>query len=187
MGRDDKVTLELSAFIRETLVEIVRGVEQARDVFKEMETNAEICPTGLHFEKDKSPAPFKPGRGFIQDVVFDVAVTVSKGQSVEGTGKGSLSIGVPSLSWLAGAGAEANLALERQRERSEISHVTFKVPVLLPSEAYPVDDNKMSYLLMSPKNIERLLRALERAQQGEGTPQTVQDLKREIGFDDAEG
>jgi antitoxin YefM len=44
-----------------------------------------------------------------------------------------------------------------------------------------------AYLLRSPRNAERLLRALVRAQQKEGAPQTVDALKREIGFDDGVG
>jgi antitoxin YefM len=41
-----------------------------------------------------------------------------------------------------------------------------------------------AYLLRSPKNAERLLRALVRAQQEEGFPQTIDELKREIGLDE---
>ena len=40
-----------------------------------------------------------------------------------------------------------------------------------------------AYLLRSPRNAERLLRALVRARQEEGDPQTVDELKQEIGFD----
>jgi antitoxin YefM len=39
-----------------------------------------------------------------------------------------------------------------------------------------------AYLLRSPENAERLLRALTRAQQKQGPPQTVEELKREVGF-----
>ncbi len=39
-----------------------------------------------------------------------------------------------------------------------------------------------AYLLRSPKNAERLLRALARAQQKEGTPQPIAELKREVGL-----
>ena len=39
-----------------------------------------------------------------------------------------------------------------------------------------------AYLLRSPKNAERLLRALVRARQEEGVPQTIDELKREIGL-----
>jgi antitoxin YefM len=39
-----------------------------------------------------------------------------------------------------------------------------------------------AYLLRSPKNAERLLNALRRAQRKEGTPQTIQELKSEVGL-----
>lgn len=137
MTQDNQDSLELSAFIRETIAQIIQGVEQARSAIMEMETNAEVCPTGLHFEEGISPGPFKPGRGFVREVEFDVAITVGKTQSAEGTGEAGLSIGVPALQWLAGAQAGGNLALERQRQRSEVNRVTFKVPALLPSEPHP--------------------------------------------------
>jgi hypothetical protein len=136
MHREETDTLELSAFIKETLVEIIQGVERARTALEDIDTGAEICPTGLHF-KGESPAPFKAGRGFVQEVEFDVAITVSKGESAGGTGGGHLSIGVPSLEWLGGAGIEGQLRREHQRERSEVSHVRFTVPVLLPSDVHP--------------------------------------------------
>jgi antitoxin YefM len=41
-----------------------------------------------------------------------------------------------------------------------------------------------SHLLRSPKNAERLLRALEQAQRGEGKPTTVAELRRDLGLDD---
>ena len=42
-----------------------------------------------------------------------------------------------------------------------------------------------AYLLRSPKNAERLLTALGRAQRKEGTPQTVVELRREVGLGEA--
>lgn len=42
-----------------------------------------------------------------------------------------------------------------------------------------------AYLLRSPRNAERLLRALVRARQEKGVPQTIDELKREIGLDEA--
>ena len=42
-----------------------------------------------------------------------------------------------------------------------------------------------AYLLRSPRNAERLLSALARAQRKEGTPQTIAELKREAGLDEA--
>jgi antitoxin YefM len=39
-----------------------------------------------------------------------------------------------------------------------------------------------AHLLRSPKNAERLLTALARARAGEGTPQTVEELRDELGL-----
>jgi antitoxin YefM len=40
-----------------------------------------------------------------------------------------------------------------------------------------------AHLLRSPKNAERLLKAYEQAQRGEGTPMTVEELRRDLGLD----
>lgn len=40
-------------------------------------------------------------------------------------------------------------------------------------------------LLRSPKNAERLRSALARARRGEGKPETVEELRRDLGLDDA--
>lgn len=42
-----------------------------------------------------------------------------------------------------------------------------------------------AHLLRSPRNAERLLKALTRARGGEGEAQTVDDLRREVGLGDA--
>jgi len=44
-----------------------------------------------------------------------------------------------------------------------------------------------AYLLRSPKNAERLLRALIRARREEGTSKTIEELKSEVGFDEIAG
>ncbi|MBX3060763.1 MAG: type II toxin-antitoxin system prevent-host-death family antitoxin [Anaerolineae bacterium] len=41
-----------------------------------------------------------------------------------------------------------------------------------------------AYLLRSPKNAERLLAALLRSKTGEGTAQTLEELRAEVGFDE---
>lgn len=40
-----------------------------------------------------------------------------------------------------------------------------------------------AYLLRSPKNAERLLNSLARARRGEGIPQSVDELRAEVGLD----
>jgi len=41
-----------------------------------------------------------------------------------------------------------------------------------------------AYLLRSPQNAERILSALARALKNEGKPQNIDDLRREVGFED---
>ena len=43
-----------------------------------------------------------------------------------------------------------------------------------------------AYLLRSPKNAHRLLTALDRAQNRQVAPQTIEDLRREVGLAPAE-
>jgi len=40
-----------------------------------------------------------------------------------------------------------------------------------------------AHLLRSPKNAKRLLTALDRARKGTGTPQTIDELREEVGFE----
>ena len=40
-----------------------------------------------------------------------------------------------------------------------------------------------AHLLRSPANAKRLLGALERAMQGDGKPESIEDLKHSVGFD----
>jgi len=42
--------------------------------------------------------------------------------------------------------------------------------------------NETAHLLRSPKNAERLLTALARARAGEGVPQSVEELREELGL-----
>jgi antitoxin YefM len=41
-----------------------------------------------------------------------------------------------------------------------------------------------AHLLRSPRNAERLLKALVRAQQGKGRPQSIAKLRRDVGLDE---
>lgn len=43
-----------------------------------------------------------------------------------------------------------------------------------------------AHLLRSPANAERLLAALNRVRQRQGTPQTLDELRREVGIDEEE-
>ena len=56
-------------------------------------------------------------------------------------------------------------------------------PIALISAAELTGLMETAYLLRSPKNAERLLSALARAQQKEIAPQSVDELRKEIGVD----
>lgn len=59
-------------------------------------------------------------------------------------------------------------------------------PVALISADELASLTETAHLLRSPKNAERLLSALARARRGEGKPETVDELRRDLGLD-AEG
>lgn len=40
-----------------------------------------------------------------------------------------------------------------------------------------------AHLLRSPKNAKRLLSALDKVKKGSGTPQTIDELRNEVGFE----
>ena len=116
--------MELREFVRETLVQIVRGVQEAQNSLED--TNAEISPTGLRFTRPEgTPVVYKEGRGIVQHVDFDVAVTTSEGTS----GRGGLGVFITDT---LGVGAQ----LKRETETSAVNRIKFLVPVLFPSEPH---------------------------------------------------
>ncbi|UCE59386.1 MAG: hypothetical protein JSU63_18330 [Phycisphaerales bacterium] len=113
--------MRLSHFIAETLTEIVNGVRSAQDNVKE--TNAEISPSGLHkFSNDQFPGPFKPGRGIVNMVEYDVGV--------ETEGEGSAKAGVGVFLATIGIGTQ----VEGKERTSAVHRIRFSVPLLLPSK-----------------------------------------------------
>ena len=112
--------MNLQDFIKETLVQIVNGIEDAQLELKE--TNAIISP------KIHNPDPVKEVKGMllVRDqnpatvVSFDVALT-----STEGTGtKGGIGV-VAGMVNLGSSG-------ESKQERVNVSRVSVNIPVSLP-------------------------------------------------------
>jgi hypothetical protein len=97
---ENRLRMDLQTFVRDSLVQIINGVREAQA--KEGELGDRINP--------------KQGGWKIQDVEFDVALTVEKK-----TGGG--------LKVVAGVfGGEGG----HHREQSEVSRVKFVVPLVLP-------------------------------------------------------
>jgi hypothetical protein len=113
--------MELSEFIEKTLTEIVTGVESAQKNVSE--TNAEIAPSGLaKFNNDQFPYPFKPGRGIVNMVEYDVAVETSDETST----KGGIGIVMAAI----GAGVQSKMG----EKASTVHRIKFTVPLLLPGK-----------------------------------------------------
>lgn len=119
----DQELIELKKFVEETLVQIVKGVKASQDDIKNI--GGEICPTGLYFSGgSETRVIYKPGKGIVQTVEFDIALTVTKATALEG--KAGIAIHIAS------AGGETSL----EKTREALNRVKFTVPVLLPSEFY---------------------------------------------------
>ena len=104
--------MTLEEFVSDTLIQIVRGVESAR------QKSLRVAPRVINFTESDTPvvhADAANPRAFIVD--FDVAVTVSKTTDTEA--KGGVSIHV----------FEAGGHRSSSSERSTVSRVKFAVPV----------------------------------------------------------
>lgn len=107
--------MELKEFVRSTLLEIVEGVSEAQKALIEGGSTALINPGA---SQDLKRA-IVDGRPMLQQVEFDVAVTVTE-TSEMGIG-GRLSIVAASIGTQRGRSAES----------SEVSRVRFHVPITL--------------------------------------------------------
>jgi antitoxin YefM len=66
--------------------------------------------------------------------------------------------------------------------RAELSSVLDRVVALIPADEL-ASLMETAHLLRSPKNAERLLRALRRADRREGKPESVESLRRSLKFE----
>lgn len=109
--------MELDEFIKRTLEQILRGVEGAQEAAGQM--GAGINPrmssgAAGRFHRDTATQ--------IQDVDFDVALTVSESSESDA----GLQVGVPWIGGKVGSGSD--------HQRSAENRVRFTVPVLLPPQ-----------------------------------------------------
>lgn len=122
--------MNLQDFIRETLIQIINGVKDAQEIIGE--SGAAINPIGLSRMRDQLG-----GRGYhsgavTEAVEFDVAVTVTEGESTK-KGAGAF-ISVVAL------GAQK----QTEAHSSSVSRVKFSVPALLPPGKDFRDTNKQA-------------------------------------------
>ena len=83
--------------------------------------------------------------------------------------------------------ARANLAklFDEVSENREIVYISRRggEDVALVSASELASLTETAHLLRSPKNAERLLRALERARSTPAEPESIDDLRRDLGLD----
>jgi hypothetical protein len=115
--------IELQEFVRDTLVQIIHGVDQAKKEIKDTTNNAEIAPVGLSFTHGQESRTFKSGKGFVHEVEFDVAITKSETKDK----KAELSV----ISGIVGAGFNFG----KGGQSHSLSRIKFSVPILFPSES----------------------------------------------------
>jgi hypothetical protein len=125
--------MKLQEFIKETLIGIVRGIEQAS---AEIGEHASINPKGTYVVvNDGVTTVYYSSSGNTEThmtlVRFDVAVTAEEKNTGSGGGGGGASIGV--LSFKVGVEGEHSVG------SGSISRLEFSIPVLLPQGAPPVE------------------------------------------------
>ena len=111
--------MELKDFIKETLVQIVDGVAEAREIISKK--NAEINPVGGHFDQKKLEGRrWSFEEGITEIVKFDVALTNSEASGAKG--------GIGVFLGAFGVGSQANF----DSGSSSLSRIQFQIPILLP-------------------------------------------------------
>lgn len=113
--------MDLRDFVRETLVQIVEGVVNARDSI--VEKGGDINPVGGHFDqKSLKGRQWDWKRGAAENVEFDVALTASDKEDAKagfGVFFGAVGIGTQ---------------ISGENAYSSMTRVKFSVPLLLPSQ-----------------------------------------------------
>ena len=111
--------MQLNEFVSETLKQVIDGVTSAQEYGRSK--NANINPSSARMDNKASGYSYCVKTGILlQDVEFDVAVTVSESNM---STDGDKSMGAISVS----------AASSSASQNSSASRIKFKVPILLPN------------------------------------------------------
>lgn len=114
--------MELKDFVKETIVQIVKGIDEANATLSER--NAFVASSNFQTNKDIKYATDKEGRcHYVTDLDFDVAINAQKSKALEGGG------GIEILSVLKLGGKSSNENLN-----SSTNRIKFTLPLALPTE-----------------------------------------------------
>lgn len=107
--------MDLQSFVKESLVQISKGIEQARDTL--LKDQVIVNPRNVKLDGHTTELEYAPS---VQDVHFDLAVTA--GEAVGGSGGLGIIIAPLTLGFLS-----------KFRESSTTSsRIQFKVPIVFP-------------------------------------------------------
>lgn len=117
--------MNLSEFIKETLVEIAKGANEADSAYREM-GRGRVNPRGrYHFE---GLASMSSGEGRlahsvpVTSVNFKLKVELEEKHEVNGGISGALKV------------ISASLAASKEKNETSVQEISFSVPVVLPSD-----------------------------------------------------
>jgi len=110
--------MELREFVKESLVQVVRGISDAQETVAD--SGAEIAPASSRIYGNRKDLAYSDA-GVIENVSFDVAVTVSSDAAT----KGGVGIFVAPIA----LGTRG----ESKRQDTTVSRIQFSVPVVLPT------------------------------------------------------
>ena len=106
--------MELTEFIKTSLVQIIRGISEAAK---------EIQDESLQSKAFINPTQSKFSHADLNNVSFDIAVTVQ--ENTETTGSGSIKV----------LGVKAGGGVDKTSLNTSFSRISFEVPVAFPSTA----------------------------------------------------
>ena len=115
--------MDLKDFVADSLTQIIEGIKKAQEATAK--TGAWISPAGSNItpRKETPIVQTAEGEGYLHEVRFDVAITVSDEQKA-GAGAGLRVFG-------AKLGAEGNVAYQN----AAVSRIQFAIPVVWPGQA----------------------------------------------------
>ncbi|MFA6036533.1 MAG: hypothetical protein WC748_00255 [Legionellales bacterium] len=119
--------MELKDFIKTVLVDLIKGVEEAKNEFQNPEGPLICPPIGSIYTKEFNFQVDAMGNYF-QKVEFDVAVTVTGESKIQGKVQGKGSVTVLSVS--------ADIDGHLNESSSTVSKIKFHVPIALKSTKF---------------------------------------------------
>jgi hypothetical protein len=103
--------MELKEFVRDTLLEVLQGINEAQLAIEVGKAKGIINPIWKHVDKLYE---------HIQDINFDIAVTAS--DKASGSSGGGIKV----------VAADLSGKVSKEKEKSSVSRISFKVPVVPP-------------------------------------------------------